>query len=666
MSSDALNPREQPKLPDQGTYFPALDGLRAIAVLAVIAYHFVPTRLPGGFLGVDIFFVLSGFLITDLLVRHAESQNRVDFRRFFVRRIRRLVPASFVVILAVVVISSITGDSLSNRRLSQDAITSLLNVANWNFVLSDETYMDQFLGIDPSPLRHMWSLAVEEQFYLLWPFVVAAAVWSRRRTHSPLSLRKGLARIISAGIAASLAMGLWLRSSGADLNRLYFGTDVRAQQILAGALLAVLLPKLKSLASARSIHVLAIVVSLPVVAITMFRAEPSSSWLYQGGFLAFAALVLPLVWTCTLTERPIMTRLLSVRPLVAVGRVSYGLYLWHWPVHLWLDQASTGLLGLRLLALRVTVTTACTLACWYLFENRIREKGLNKIKPTLRPIVAIGSLLVFVTAALVVPKSLTQDFATTTTDGSYDGAHSVSNSYYRSSLRCDAVKNDDIANNWTVVTLGNSLMKEIEPCLQEILSRQGATLIQRASNADAICDIEQALADRPLGDSLDGTMIVFFHLPYWDRPCGFSIPGSGRDSYYRQALETLIESWIASGATVLLVPPTPGAETQKPSPLVEYYESLRATHPKSVHISDSGRYIRSADGRYLYNMPCASAEIGCSADDLIGVRLPVDGQHFCAYEDWQGEPCLLPYAGGERRVATAVAEDIVASIRSWR
>jgi len=170
------------------------------------------------------------------------------------------------------------------------------------------------------------------------------------------------------------------------------------------------------------------------------------------------------------------------------------------------------------------------------------------------------------------------------------------------------------------------------------------------------------LADRPVGDSLDGTMIVFFHLPFWDRPCGFSIPESGRDAYYRQALETLIESWIARGATVLLVPPTPGAETQKPSPLVEYYESLRAMHPKSVHISDSGRYIRSTDGRYLYNMPCASAEIGCSADGLIGVRLPVDGQHFCAYKDWQGEPCLLPDAGGERRVATAVAEDILSSI----
>lgn len=662
MGTDALNRREHSKQYDQGTYFPALDGLRAIAVLAVIAYHFVPTRLPGGFLGVDIFFVLSGFLITSLLVRDAETSNRVDFKRFYVRRIRRLVPASFVLILAVIVITSLTGDSLSNRRLSKDAISSLLNVANWNFVLSGETYMDQFLGIDPSPLRHMWSLAVEEQFYLLWPFVVAAAIWNGRRSRSSVSLRRRLTQIITVGIVASLAVSLWLRSNGANLDRLYFGTDVRTQQILAGALLAVLLPKLKSVVSAAFIHALATLVCLPMFAVIMFNTEPSSTWLYQGGFLAVSVFALPLVWICTLAERPILTRLLSTRSLVAVGRVSYGLYLWHWPVHLWLDQTSTGLVGIRLLTLRVVLTVAGTLASWYLFENRIREEGLSRLRPALRPAVAFGALVFLFLAAMAGPKFMTPDFGTTTEDGSYDGAQSVSDAYYRSPLRCDAVKNVQGANDWKVVTLGNSLMKEIEPCLEEILSRQGATVIQRAGNADAICDIERGLIDKPLGETLEGTLIVFFHLPFWNRPCGFAIPEQDRDDYYRQALTSLVDSWIARGAKVLLVPTTPSADAQTPSQFFEFYEFLRETHPGSVYIADSGRYIRSSNGRYLYNMPCASVEIGCSAEGLIGVRLPVDGQHFCAYRDWQGEPCSLPDAGGERRVATAVAEDILSSI----
>jgi len=202
--------------------------------------------------------------------------------------------------------------------------------------------------------------------------------------------------------------------------------------------------------------------------------------------------------------------------------------------------------------------------------------------------------------------------------------------------------------------------------LNEILSRQGADVFNRASNADAICDIEFRLKNDPLNADLKNTVIVFFHLPFWERPCGFPIPTQERDAYYRTSLESMIDSWIAQRAKVMLLAPTPGAETQSVSPLQEYYESLRSEYQKSITTGDSGRYIRSSNGRYLYNMSCTNAEICCDENGLIGVRLPVDGQHFCAFRDWQGEPCLLSYAGGERRVASAVAEDIVASIRSWR
>lgn len=650
----------------QSTYYPGLDGLRALAVMAVISYHFMPARFSGGFVGVDLFFVLSGFLITNLLIQEAAHIDRIDLKAFFVRRIRRLLPASLALILVVVLVSSQFGDQLGTRRISQDAITSLFNIANWNFVVSGETYMDQFLGVDPSPLRHMWSLAVEEQFYLLWPLVVAACLHRSRRSSLRNRFEETIFNVAIIGITFSLLFSILLYRGGADLNRIYYGTDVRAQQILVGALSVLVIPRARRFLRATHVQLIATTISLPSFALISLKAEPISPWLYQGGFLGIALIALPLIWICTDDRPTILRSLLSFRPLVAVGRISYGLYLWHWPVHLWVDQESTGLFGVRLLALRTVFTVACALGSWFLFENRIRQQGLRLVRSSLRPWVTLFAIGAVLFAAITIPRTVGKQVSTTTKDGSYSNALDASNAYYRSHLRCDAVRSSESAGDWKVITIGNSLMKEIEPCLNEVLSRQGAVVLNRASNADALCDIERELKNDPLNTNLENTVIVFFHLPFWDRPCGFSIPTRERDAYYRASLDSMIESWIAHGARVLLFAPTPGAETQSVSPLQGHYETLRSSYPNSVTIGDSGRYIRSSDGRYLYNMPCTKVEIGCDENGLIGVRLPVDGQHFCAFRDWQGEPCLLPYAGGERRVATAVAEDIVASIRSSR
>ena len=167
MKSEVPSSSEGIAEPVTKQYFDGLDGLRAISVLAVLVYHFTPSRLPGGFVGVDLFFVLSGFLITNLLLRDINQTGTIDLKRFYIRRVRRLIPASVSVVLVVVIVTSLTGDPFQVHRLTKDALASILNLANWNFVYSQESYMSQFLGVEPSPLRHTWSLAVEEQFYLI-------------------------------------------------------------------------------------------------------------------------------------------------------------------------------------------------------------------------------------------------------------------------------------------------------------------------------------------------------------------------------------------------------------------------------------------------------------------------------------------------------------------
>ena len=146
----------------------ALDGLRGIAVLLVVAYHFSPQHLPGGFLGVDVFFVLSGFLITSLLVTERDSSGHIGLRAFWIRRARRLFPALLLLIIAVGIYSLLFASPLAVRSIRDDGLASLFYVANWRFVYSGQSYIEQFVGVGPSPFRHTWSLAIEEQYYLIW------------------------------------------------------------------------------------------------------------------------------------------------------------------------------------------------------------------------------------------------------------------------------------------------------------------------------------------------------------------------------------------------------------------------------------------------------------------------------------------------------------------
>jgi peptidoglycan/LPS O-acetylase OafA/YrhL len=366
------------------TYRPALDGLRAVAVLAVMVQHAgvkLPWEdheaLPGGFLGVDVFFVISGFLITSLLLAEHRERGRIDLPRFWLRRARRLLPAVALTIAAAAVLMAVADLQLNADSARRDAFAAMAYVANWRFIFSHQSYFDSF-GL-PSPYRHLWSLSLEEQWYLLFPPVLLVVlVWLRHRT------RLLLAGLV-AGAAASAAWMAVLYQPGDDPSRVYYGTDTRAATLLVGAALAAgvtLLPRwFERLAGWLWLVGLVGAVGL-VLAFRIFDGrEPS---LYHGGLLAVALVSAAIVVGVGLPDsRGPLHWALGRRPLVAIGVISYGLYLWHWPIYIWLTPDRTGFGGARLILLRVGVTFALAYASYRLLERPIRRHGWSGVRARL-------------------------------------------------------------------------------------------------------------------------------------------------------------------------------------------------------------------------------------------------------------------------------------------
>jgi len=391
---------------DQDRRLRPLDGIRALAVLAVLATHAGIPFLPGGFVGVDVFFVLSGFLITSLLYDEFVVTGRIDLGGFWTRRARRLLPAALVMIVAVVAARPLfVPDSVAALRW--DAITTALWSGNWRWALQGTNYFAR--GGTPSPLQHTWSLAVEEQFYLVWPLLLLACRAVRRRRLLVLSI---------AGVAAS-AIATYVLAGAASPGRVYFGTDTRAQELLAGAALAALLAptwrwraanpsgaRSPQPAGHRPLPPLLSICGLAVLAGVATVADGAPSEFRHGLLLLVALAAAALVAGVVLdTEQPV-ARLLSTRPLVGIGRISYGLYLWHWPVYLALDGERTGLHGYLLAALRAGVTGVLACASFVLIE---RPAQRVRVRPRhVLPAAAVGVAAVIAIAAWAVPAPVAQ------------------------------------------------------------------------------------------------------------------------------------------------------------------------------------------------------------------------------------------------------------------
>ncbi|MBM3674006.1 MAG: acyltransferase [Actinobacteria bacterium] len=377
------------------TYQAALDGVRAFAVLAVLLYHGDVARVRAGFLGVDIFFVLSGFLITMLLLREYDATGCVDQRRFWTRRARRLLPALFAVVVFVCAYATFAAARSELNTIRLDGIASLLYVQNWRLIVSEQSYFAQFHL--PSPFRHMWSLAIEEQWYLIWPIVLPALLRvARGRLLRVALMTAGL------GIASALLM-LVLAHPGSDPSRAYYGTDTRAQGLLLGALLGIAWtwrPGPTSRAGRAVVQALGLA-GAAYLAWMVVTADDFDPGLFAGQF-TFVAIAAAALVAAAMTPGVVRVGL-ALAPLPAIGRISYGLYLWHWPIYLWLTGSRTGISGNTLLALRLLVTFAVAIVSYCFLERPVRQGRWRLTSGTLWWVPAGIAVLVGLLLLATIP-----------------------------------------------------------------------------------------------------------------------------------------------------------------------------------------------------------------------------------------------------------------------
>ncbi len=388
----------------------ALDGLRGLAVAGVLAFH--GNHLVGGYLGVDLFFVLSGFLITSLLLREWQTTGSIALGAFWGRRARRLLPALFGLLGGVAIYALVWAKPYELGGIRSSAVATVAYVANWQAIWSGHGYWDLFTT--PSPLQHTWSLAIEEQFYLVWPLAVLGMLRLRAGRRGGLGdgsgarpARSAAPAVFAMAVVLAAASTVWMMTRfepGADPSRLYFGTDTRAGSVLMGAALAALLAWRGLASSARARVAVQVIGGVAVVwlAYAWLHIDGQSAFLYQGGFLLSGVAVVAVIAACVTPGPGPLAAALSIAPLRGLGLISYGLYLWHWPIFvvLQLQHTRLGLDGWALFAVQVAVSLAFALVSYHLLERPIRFHGVQAWGRSGRALMPVAAALTVVLVVL--------------------------------------------------------------------------------------------------------------------------------------------------------------------------------------------------------------------------------------------------------------------------
>jgi peptidoglycan/LPS O-acetylase OafA/YrhL len=359
-------------------YMPGLDGLRAIAVLGVILYHLDFTWAEGGLLGVGVFFTLSGYLITDILLNQVNSGG-IRLRSFWLARARRLLPALFLMLIVVTAWVTLIGPH-QPPDFRGAALSAAAYFNNWWLIVHDVSYFDRFAP--PDPLNHLWSLSVEEQFYIVWPFLLMLGLRLVPEAARKNGVRPRLAAVTAAVAVASGILMAILYSPSLDPSRVYYGTDTRALELLAGATLAMLWPsrRLHTHIAAPARHTIeaAGVVGLAAIALMFWRADEFSPFLYRGGF-ALLALASVLAVAALAHPASRLGPIVGCKPMRWIGERSYGIYLWTLPIIVL--TTPEGAQGADLLRAFIQIAAIMAVAelSWRYVENPIRHGAISRL-----------------------------------------------------------------------------------------------------------------------------------------------------------------------------------------------------------------------------------------------------------------------------------------------
>lgn len=458
-------------------YMPGLDGLRALAVFAVIFYHLNLSWAPGGLLGVALFFVLSGYLITNILLKQWESTGTIDLKDFWLRRARRLLPAVFVMLAGVMVWMLLFAPERL-AALKQEALAAVFYISNWYLIFHQVSYFESFGP--PSPLGHLWSLAVEEQFYLFWPLLLGLGLrWIRQRKWLAMGT-------IALTLASAAAMAL-IYMPGQDPSRVYYGTDTRAFSLLLGAALAMVWSREKMnrelTGSKKLILDGAGALGLLAVLLMIVKTNQYHPFLYQGGLLLFsiAAAVLVAVLAHPASS---LGRFFSWGPWRWLGECSYGIYLWHYPVIILTNPAvNTGGVDLSRTFWQIGLSILLAVLSRHFIEDPIRygsrKRGRRRVQTLQwwqKPLgvgakmslgIMLMVLLLFVTpngGTGISAKAIAQNHETTEQNQNQTQAQNQNQTQEQDEQGTQAQETDQ-ENEITII--GDSVMINVTPLLQE-------------------------------------------------------------------------------------------------------------------------------------------------------------------------------------------------------
>jgi peptidoglycan/LPS O-acetylase OafA/YrhL len=636
-------------------YRPALDGIRALAVVAVICYH-VGLPVSGGFLGVDVFFVLSGYLITELLLAEHEASGRVRLGRFWARRARRLLPALLLVVAACALEVARNEPLLGLGPRRSDMLATLAYYANWHFIATDQSYFAAYTGA--SPLRHMWSLAIEEQFYVAWPLLLVALLRLTRRA-------RWFRVVAVCATASASALALAVEYDVANPSRAYLGTDARAHELLIGAGLAFAIQsgRLDRLRRLGRVVPLASTVLLAATVGAIILVPDTTPAYYRGGSVVFCSLVALLLLTVEVEPRGEVARLLSIRPFVLVGRISYGVYLWHWPLTLWLHapdggwQRKSACLGLTFVAAALS---------YVLVEAPVRRGRLPWVGNSNKRLAVAVPLSLAVVAGLAVAATASSDIriAEQLADQSVSACPRSGPGWCVRTPRPSP-------GGMVIAVVGDSTSLALDPGMRAEAERRGFGYVQGGRNGCSFLPLPlQADARARTGEAdacAKGAMPLLagissqLHPDVWvvsDRLIRFRLHAGGarhpigspqHDAAVARALRTTLEALTASGAKVALLQTLPDGQEVD----CALHRRGRTCGAVSTSLADpdtqrANALLRSAanamTGRVavvpIGDLVCAASHAQC-APVQRGLVIRYDGVHYTGRFSRQVVPLIL-------------------------